>query len=370
MTLRVRSRWHRTIRMLAVLVMAALTITARPQPASASHGQETVEPLLDCVSYNPFLNELTAVFGYASTYASTVDLPIGALNWFFPDPYDRGQLVVFEPGTHHAVLVVRWDATFVKDLTWFLENNQVTATLDSPRCEPDVRLSQVASPDPASAGGELTYTLTATNDGATGATGVTITDALPGGVELLSATPSQGTCTGTETVTCDLGGLASGASATVTLVVRSASAGTLTNTATVAANEPDPNTGNNAATTRVAVSPAEDTAAPTVLSYSPTGSGVARNATVSLTFSEDMDPATISTSTVQLYQWDSKKKLWRPVTDTSVSCGSPCRTATLASSALLATRTQYQVIVTTGAQDLTGNPLAQQLSWTFTTGKR
>jgi hypothetical protein len=47
------------------------------------------------------------------------------------------------------------------------------------------------------------------------------------------------------TVTCDLGTLASGASATVTIVGFPFALGEISNTATVTLNETDPNTANN-----------------------------------------------------------------------------------------------------------------------------
>jgi len=80
--------------------------------------------------------------------------------------------------------------------------------------------------------------------------GVTITDVLPAGVSLVSATPSRGTCSGTSTVTCDLGIFPSAATATVDIVVQVAAnaSGTLTNTATVAALTNDPSPDNNTAT--------------------------------------------------------------------------------------------------------------------------
>jgi uncharacterized repeat protein (TIGR01451 family) len=49
-------------------------------------------------------------------------------------------------------------------------------------------------------------------------------------------------------VTCNIGSLAVGAAATITIVVNAPStAGTITNTATIKANETDPNTANNSA---------------------------------------------------------------------------------------------------------------------------
>ncbi|MGZ4144898.1 MAG: hypothetical protein ACXVPP_07060, partial [Actinomycetota bacterium] len=62
-----------------------------------------------------------------------------------------------------------------------------------------------------------------------------------------SVSTTQGTCTRSkQVVTCALGTLASGTSATVTLLVKPTVKGTITNTATVSATSPtDPNTANN-----------------------------------------------------------------------------------------------------------------------------
>jgi hypothetical protein len=54
-------------------------------------------------------------------------------------------------------------------------------------------------------------------------------------------------------VSCALGALANGASATVTIVTTAANAGTITNTATVVGNEAETNTANNTASAKVTV---------------------------------------------------------------------------------------------------------------------
>ena len=101
------------------------------------------------------------------------------------------------------------------------------------------------------------YNLAVTNSGPGAANAVVVTDALPAGATLISATPSQGTCSGTTTVTCSLGTMASGGSATITLQVTLVAAGPLSNTATVsAAPPPDPNSANNSSTASITVQPA------------------------------------------------------------------------------------------------------------------
>ena len=58
-------------------------------------------------------------------------------------------------------------------------------------------------------------------------------------------------------MTCDLGALANGASATVTIVVRPGSAGQLSNTATVSSTTVDPVAANDSSTVSTTVSPLE-----------------------------------------------------------------------------------------------------------------
>jgi uncharacterized repeat protein (TIGR01451 family) len=117
----------------------------------------------------------------------------------------------------------------------------------------DLAVTIVDSPDPVKVKTTLTYTLTVTNNGPASATGVTVTDALPNGVTFGAATPSQGSCMGGATVTCNLGNLTNGASATVTMQVTPTVIGTLMNTASVTGNELAPTASNNAATASTAV---------------------------------------------------------------------------------------------------------------------
>jgi uncharacterized repeat protein (TIGR01451 family)/CSLREA domain-containing protein len=120
----------------------------------------------------------------------------------------------------------------------------------------DLSVTKTDSPDPVAVGADLTYQMTVANAGPDPATGVTLTDALPGGVGFVSATPSQGSCTGTATVTCTLGSMATGSGATVTIVVKPTAAGTITNTVSVSGDVSDPNPANDTAQATTTVSAA------------------------------------------------------------------------------------------------------------------
>jgi uncharacterized repeat protein (TIGR01451 family) len=112
----------------------------------------------------------------------------------------------------------------------------------------NLNLTKTASPNPGIALANLTYRITVTNNGPSPGTNVSMTDTLPGGVNFVSATPTQGSCSGTGTVICNLGSMANGAQAVINIVVTPQSPGQLTNTASVSATEMDPDTSDNSVT--------------------------------------------------------------------------------------------------------------------------
>src|SRR5207247_657725 len=118
------------------------------------------------------------------------------------------------------------NGTSITNSTYSIDSNETspvngaavsTATLAGPT----LSASMTDAPDPVGAGANLTYTIAYTNSGATGATGVVITDTVPANTTFVSATAGGTLASGV--VTWSVGNLAAGASGSVQMVVRVAS---------------------------------------------------------------------------------------------------------------------------------------------------
>jgi hypothetical protein len=107
-----------------------------------------------------------------------------------------------------------------------------------------------------------------------------------------------------------------------------------------------------------------DKTAPKVSSVRPASgaTNVARNTSVTGTFSEKMDPATLTTSTVTLVKSGT-------TISTKVSYNDSTKTVTLTPSSNLQAKTKYTVNMSGGVKDLAGNELAPY-TWGFTTGNK
>ena len=109
--------------------------------------------------------------------------------------------------------------------------------------------------------GAQTYSSTVTNNGTATAHNVVWTDELPASLKIRDSsqascanpvTTTVGSCTVSgQTVTCNLGTMASGATAAISIPVETETAGSIANTANVTATETDPNPANNTATVTV-----------------------------------------------------------------------------------------------------------------------
>jgi uncharacterized repeat protein (TIGR01451 family) len=150
----------------------------------------------------------------------------------------------------------------------------------------DLSITKSDNPDPVTEGSQLSYTIEVTNAGPDPATDVTVTDDLASSdFDLVSTTPSQGNCDvqGSQNITCNLGTLASGATATVTILVTTKKPGTVTNTASVTTTESDPQSANNTVTETTTVLEAQGGGKP---------QGTCRTATPTITGTEGNDTLT------------------------------------------------------------------------------
>lgn len=155
-------------------------------------------------------------------------------------------------GTFTVTVTVNVGATgSITNGTYTIEGTGISPTIGPTVITPlagaatDVGIVKVANPSQVPVGQNITYTLTVTNNGPATAQGVVVTDPIPAGLTLVSATPSVGVCTGATTVTCQLNDIAVSGTATITIVAKGAANGVFVNVASVSGNFSDPVSTNN-----------------------------------------------------------------------------------------------------------------------------
>jgi len=149
--------------------------------------------------------------------------------------------------------------------------NNTAAVVDHIQ-SPTADLSVVVAASPATVlvGNTVTYTVTAQNNGPSFATGVVVTNYLPAGVAILSATVSQGalTTSGSQIV-CNIGAMTNSQTAVAVIKVQVQQSGSLTESSHVSGDQYDPATANNSATTVVNAAATSDLAVAITQSPSP-----------------------------------------------------------------------------------------------------
>ncbi|MBI4751829.1 MAG: DUF11 domain-containing protein, partial [Acidobacteria bacterium] len=171
----------------------------------------------------------------------------------------------------------------------------------------DLSVTKSDSPDPVTAGNNVTYTVNFTNNGPSDAQTVTVTDGVPTNTTFVSASVTTGT--GWSTSSPSVGGtgnvvfskatVAASETAVFTIVVKvnsnTASGATITNTATAATATTDPTGGNNSATATTTVNTSADLSVSKSDSPDPVTGG--NNLTYTVNFSNN-GPSDAQTVTV------------------------------------------------------------------------
>jgi uncharacterized repeat protein (TIGR01451 family) len=146
------------------------------------------------------------------------------------------------------------NASFLQGSTTFTSNT-VTKTWTASTAPPDLVVTKTASTSSPVVGVAFNYTIAVTNAGTGPATGVVVSDPLPGGLIFNGASSTVGTCALTAgVVNCSVGTLAAGAGATITISVIPSAPGAISNTAAATEAETDVTPANNASTIQLTVS--------------------------------------------------------------------------------------------------------------------
>ena len=117
----------------------------------------------------------------------------------------------------------------------------------------DLGVVTSASPASAAPGAAVTLADVITNHGPGTGVAVVVTDVLPAAATLVSASTTDGRCSGSSTVTCTLPNLANGASATITMVIKLSAPGAYQHLVTVHGGSADSVPANDSAAGAIAV---------------------------------------------------------------------------------------------------------------------
>lgn len=201
-----------------------------PANAFLSHGQLRLDAAGNAYLAASDLSQMSVTRGNAD----------GTVGWAVKAPFGGGIALAFG-ATTNAVYVVGGQ----------------TARIDQggspPPPVPDLAVGVADAPDPVRPGADLVITTTVRNLGTGPASAATLSQAFSGTVTLVSATTTQGSCSGGAPLACSFGAVAPGATVTVVQTVRPRRNGTLVTTATVGTASADPVPANNTATATTTV---------------------------------------------------------------------------------------------------------------------
>jgi uncharacterized repeat protein (TIGR01451 family) len=168
-------------------------------------------------------------------------------------------IVTVNAGTAAGTTIIN-SADVTSQTTDPVASNNATTTDVPVRVEiagdADLALSMAASPTPVFISSNLTYTIQIQDLGLSNTADGSMTDTIPPGSTFVSSATTQGSCSGTSTVTCTLGAIIRGTTITIAITVTApASPTTLMNTSSVTSSTTDPVLANNMVTVLTVVQP-------------------------------------------------------------------------------------------------------------------
>jgi uncharacterized repeat protein (TIGR01451 family) len=173
--------------------------------------------------------------------------------------------VTVNAGTPAGTIITDTDTATTTTHDTNLNNNSATLNIAvASATQADLSVTNSASPNPVTAGNNITYAQTVTNGGPASVTGATLTETLPANTSFVSLSGLAGwTCTSASPYTCTTAGsLAANSTANFTFIVKVAtsvaSGSTITETDSVTCAASDPTCANNTASASVQVGASAD----------------------------------------------------------------------------------------------------------------
>jgi uncharacterized repeat protein (TIGR01451 family) len=213
---------------------------------------QPIIPIRECVTYFGG-GAYRVYFGYDNPNSVSVTIPIGELNFISPDPMDRGQGTTFLPGRQFDTFFADYDGSII---SWKLDDNIAYATNDPVEFCADAGVTKTG-PAEVTVGQTFRYDISVYNPSWTDVEDVTLTDALPAGLSVVSIPETCYLGEG-NVITCDVGLLPGGSTVLLAFDVITTQPGQITNTAVVTSLEGskgNPNNNSSSITTTISEAP-------------------------------------------------------------------------------------------------------------------
>jgi uncharacterized repeat protein (TIGR01451 family) len=257
----------------------AVTNSGSPSPVTAGTNITYTQTVTNSGPSNCSTAKFTELTPANTTFVSVAVVTAGGGTWTCPNsapvsctnpsvpPGSVGTITAIynvNPGTAAGTIITDMDAgTTTTHDTNQLNNVAAVNIAVASGTQADLSVTNSGSPNPVTAGNNITYMQSVTNNGPATANAPVFTETLPANTSQVSLTgPAGWTCAG---LTCtDTTNMTSGTTANFTFVVKVnttvAQGSTITQTDSVSSTTSDPNLGNNSATVNTQVAASADLA--------------------------------------------------------------------------------------------------------------